>query len=676
MHQPYYEDLATGEHILPWVRLHAIKDYLGMATLAEEHPEIRVTFNLAPSLVKQIEAFAAERAHDPHLLVGLKPAEALDAIETAFLVANGFHAPVDRMIRPYPRYLELYHRRLAPATFDVRDLRDLQVLHKLAWMDPDWLAQDARLTALVAKGRDFVEEDKATLRAVELEILNAVIPAYRRLASSGRVELSTSPFYHPILPLLCSTDVHLQAHPHSAIPHALFAHPEDADEQIARALRFHRDVFGIPVRGVWPSEGALSDPVVSLLAKRGIEWTATDEGILSRSTHQPATADALYRPYEVGESGATVRCLFRDHRLSDLVGFTYQSWQADTAASDFVARVSDAGRRFRESPGFDAAQPPVVTVILDGENAWEHYEGGGRPFLRALYRRLTAAADVRMATMGEAASIPARRLARVFPGSWIDADLYVWAGHADDHRAWAQLARARAAFEGMKDAVTADRRETAWEELLIAEGSDWFWWYGDDRSSDHDRQFDDLFRRHVRNVYDALGIPAPDDLFHSNVTTAAHAGGPLRPSVLINPTIDGRVVPYGEWDGAVVMSTASGAMHRTRRLVRACRVGAGEGRLFLRLDGADLAARVRSGELRLELLVAYPTTARVPLAPCADAVVEVAVPIQGLPDGSAGLQASILILDADERVIEQFPPEGAFEVMWPTPEWTARNWRV
>src|SRR5262245_31755339 len=228
MHQPFYEDLVTHEHFLPWVRLHALKDYCGMAALLREFPEVRVTFNLVPSLVLQIQAFAEERAHDRHLAVGLADAAGLNAADREFLIANGFHAPVERMIRPYPRYFELHGRRTDRSSWGTEDLRDLQVWQKLVWMDPDWLAHDTRLRALVAKGRSYSEEDKGLLRAVELELLQATLPTYRELAAAGRVELSTSPLYHPILPPLCNSDVHRVAHPQTALPPRAFVHPDDA----------------------------------------------------------------------------------------------------------------------------------------------------------------------------------------------------------------------------------------------------------------------------------------------------------------------------------------------------------------------------------------------------------------------------------------------------------------
>jgi alpha-amylase/alpha-mannosidase (GH57 family) len=676
MHQPYYEDLATREHVLPWVRLHATKDYWGMVALLREFPRVRMTFNLVPSLLVQIEAFAADRASDRHLAIGLKPADQLDAGERAFLVANGFHAPFDRMIRPSARYSELHARRSTPSAFMVDDLRDLQVLHKLVWMDPDWLANDPRLTKLSAKRRGYTEADKQTLREVELELLNAVIPAYRDAAASGNVELSTSPFYHPILPLLCDTDVHLRAHPQSLLPRQLFARSSDAVAQLQHAFDYHRTLFGAPPRGVWPSEGSVSNQVLEILAAQGCEWTATDEEILARSLGRALTPDDLYRPYAVGSAGR-LRCLFRDHQLSDLIGFVYQSWDAEQAAGDFVAKVRRAG-----------GEGGTVTVILDGENAWEHYPGGGRPFLRALYRKLQEATDIETVTMAEAASAAARPLASVFPGSWINGDFYIWAGHADDHRAWRQLAEARAVFDRLESSVAPAARAEAWQELLIAEGSDWFWWYGDDHSSDHDREFDDLFRRHLRNVYRALGQPAPDALHVSNISTSAASAGPIQFPGLLTPTVDGRADSFIEWAGSVEvpLGGAAGAMHRVAgQLVRQMRVACNRDTLFLQLTGPELVQRLAAADLKLSLLADRPRAIRVaverdaPLGPrwSVDRVVEVAVPFAALGVEADNLVSfSVLLLDDGGQLIEQLPDDRPLELTAPGRDFDSTHWVV
>jgi alpha-amylase/alpha-mannosidase (GH57 family) len=679
MHQPYYEDLATGEHVLPWVRLHAIKDYVGMVALLDEFPSVRLTFNLVPSLLVQIAAFAEERAEDRLLRVGLQPAEALSDADRQFLVANGFHVPGDRMIRPYPRYAELHARRFAGAAFTVEDLRDLQVWHKLVWMDPDWRATDSRLLALAAKARGFDEHDKQTLRRIELELLRQVVPAYRAAAARGQIEVSTSPFYHPILPLLCDSDVHHEMHPQTAMARGVFAWPADAREQVHRARAYHREVFGVEPAGIWPSEGSLSTEAYAILADAGFEWTASDQEILSRSLGSRAGPRQLYQPYEVGSTGPLLRCLFRDHDLSDRIGFVYQSWDASRAADDFVGAVRSAAAGCGVERGAGAFEP-VITVILDGENAWEHYPEGGRPFLRALYGRLQQAADIETLTLGAAARRPAGRLDRLAAGSWINGDFYIWAGHADDHRAWSQLAAARRRFDELADGVSDEARRRAYDELLIAEGSDWFWWYGDDHSSDQDAEFDDLFRRHVRNAYAALGVKPPADLFVSNITT-----GGARDRITLRgfsrPRMDGDG-RYGDWVHSVAVGGGGGSMHRVGdRVIEEMRVGADRSVLYLRLAGR-LVDRLSAG-LRLALLVTEPLPARLDLWPQADGahvvigrVVEAAVPFNCL-----GVQAgdrvrfAVLVTDADGAVVDHQPPSPV-ALERPTRHLEAANWVV
>ncbi len=681
MHQPYYEDLATGEHVLPWVRLHAIKDYVGMVDLLQEFPGVRATFNLVPSLIVQLQAFAENRAKDRLLEVSLTPATALDWEDRAFLIARGFDVPEQRMIRPNPRYAQLHARRHAPDTYSIDDVRDLQVWHKLAWMDPDWLVKDPRLTLLVEKGSHFTEEDKRTLREVELDLLRRVIPAYRAAAERNQVELSTSPFYHPILPLLCDTDAHFRAHPQSPLLHGLFRWPEDGREQLARAMRLHRDTFGSDAQGIWPSEGSVSDAAIRLIGETGVRWMATDEAILARSLNQPMSADLLYRPYELGDAAQPVRCLFRDHGLSDLIGFTYQTWDAVSAADDFLRRVEEAGRKFT---GGD----PVVTVILDGENAWEHYPGGGRPFLRALYSRLERSSTVQTVTMSEAANGAATRLETVFPGSWINNDFYIWAGHPDDHRAWGQLAAARRAFATYSVGIAPPDRDRAHEELLIAEGSDWFWWYGDDHSSNHDREFDDLFRRHLRNVYDALGQPVPDALYMSNITTVGETG-PVKPRAFMVPVIDGQLTGFAEWVAAVpaVLGAGGGTMHRAKSdLVRDVALGVGRNEVFIRIAGERFAARVAIGDVGLAVLVGGTPPRRIDLLPHGNgyhsrvsvgAIVEVSLTYDDLlVRPGERLSLTVLVTNRSDHVIEQHPSGPAVELEVPPADLESANWAV
>jgi alpha-amylase/alpha-mannosidase (GH57 family) len=632
MHQPFYEDLATGEHVLPWVRFHAIKDYWGMVALLREFPAVRATFNLVPSLLVQLESFASERARDPHLEIGLKPADALSDEERAYCIEEFFHAQRARMIEPYPRYAELLARRESNSAgmsvrskvsqFSTDDIRDLQVWHKLVWIDPYYFERDERVRALVAKGRRFSEEDKVTLRDVELELLRRVIPEYRDAAARGQIEISTSPFYHPILPLLCDTDVYLRTHPSSRMPRERFRRPEDAAEQLSRAMALHERLFGRRPTGLWPSEGSVSDAMVPLVAATGFQWMATDEEILAKSIEREFTRDrdgnaenpeALYRAYRVGRDGPQVACGFRDHTLSDLIGFSYASWSPDAAAENFVQRLVDAGTRYTARTNGGEA---TIFVILDGENAWEHFEGQGRPFLRALYRRLGSHPALKTVTMAEACTAPKDSLPSIFPGSWINADFYIWIGHADDQRAWSQLADARRALEAVS-AVAPEALDRAWEEMLIAEGSDWFWWYGDDHSSDQDLVFDELFRRHVRNIYRAIEAPVPEELFVSNITTRPPASGIVAPTGFIRPVIDGELTNYFEWVGAGsadVAPVGDATMHEVSgrtTAISAIEFGFDLENLYVKVAGPSPMRDVVSGDQELTLNFLKPTGCRI-----------------------------------------------------------------
>ena len=720
MHQPFYQDLVTGEHILPWVRLHALKDYYGMVALLREFPDVRLTFNLVPSLLVQLEAFAGNHARDRTLELGLKPPASFTDDEKRFVLANSFHAQRGRMIDPFPRYAELLAKRdlgngSAARTFSDADFRDLQVWAKLAWLDP-FFWSDPRVAALVAKGRSYTEDDKAILRQVELEVLNAVVPEYRSAAARGQAELSASPFYHPILPLLCDTDIYLRTHPHSRMPRQRFRHPEDAQDQLDRAVVNHERLFGVRPTGLWPSEGSVSDAMVPLAARAGFSWMATDELILARSLGIGLTRDgyghleqpeSLYRPYKVRAGGADIACLFRDHVLSDLIGFTYASWNPEAAARDFVGRLVEGGRRYSARTGGGEA---VIPIILDGENAWEHYEGQGRPFLRALYGALAAHPEIQTVTMSEATAEPTAPLPGIFPGSWINADYYIWIGHADDHRAWGQLADARDALDSPGPKASAEQLALAREELYIAEGSDWFWWYGDDHSSEHDLEFDDLFRRHLRNVYRSLDRPVPEELFVTNITTEPPRAATYAPRGMLRPTIDGEVTSYFEWVGAGELDIveASGSMHQVaptaKRMVTGIRFGFDAEALFVRIDFARRAVDLLAdkGELRLtffspgghrvtfrregaedrltvqERLPAdgWQAKAGATSRGAAGQVVELAVSFVDL-GARPGQTLSLSVgLYQDGHALEQYPPHHPLDVTVPAPDFAARNWSV
>lgn len=506
MHQPFYKDLATGEYRLPWTRMHALKDYYGMARILDEFPWIHQTFNLVPSMMVQVDEYARGVANDPFLRCALKPTERLTETEIAFLLQNSFHADPERLIYRHPRYGELYDLRTDPKLFGVSELRDLQVWSQLAWFDEDFFENDPGVQSLVTKGRHFTFADQQVVARKQRELIGLVLPTYKRLAESGRIEISTTPFYHPILPLLCDSDIASVSHPNVPLP-SRFRYPGDARAQLDMSREYITREMGASPAGLWPSEGSVSDEVFSIAAQSGFRWVATDSGILDRTLGHGLDVDALYRPYVWRQGDRQLHVVFRDHFLSDRIGFDYSKTSAADAAEDLLRSIAGNCQGF-----LDRNEDALVPVILDGENAWEYYDRNGRPFLRELYRRISHDPRMTAATISEALDrIEARPLDHIFPGSWINANFDVWIGAEEDNQAWEHLLKARKAYDEAVSVPEAKRR-LAFEELLIAEGSDWCWWYGPEHATAQRAEFDQLYRDHLANVYRALGLAVPDEL--------------------------------------------------------------------------------------------------------------------------------------------------------------------
>jgi alpha-amylase/alpha-mannosidase (GH57 family) len=614
MHQPYYKDLIAGEYRLPWTRLHALKDYYGMVAMVEEFPEVHMTFNLVPSLVKQIQEYSAGLAQEPVMDLAFGPVETLSQDDRLKLLNWLFQANYDRLIARYPRYRQLHgilHSagqtpEKAVPLFTPQDFADLKVLSQLAWFDEMYLQNDPVIRALVEKGRSYSVEDQEALRAKHQELLSKVLPTYKAAQDRGQVELTTSPFYHPILPLICDTETGTESNPGARMPRR-FHHPEDARLQLVRAIALHEEVFGQRPRGLWPSEGSVSDEALSLAAGLGFSWAATDEGVLSRTLQMgfprdghgvPGNADALYAGYNLETAAGPLRLYFRDHQFSDLVGFVYSNMDAHDAAADLLRRIRRAAAGLSD---------PVVPIILDGENAWEYYHQNGREFLRAFYRGLAEDQEMRAVTGSEAlAEVAARRsFTHIVPGSWINANFDIWIAAPEDHRAWNLLSDARDYFTAHADEAGEEQRELAREELLIAEGSDWCWWYGPEHHSANDPDFDSLFRAHLSNVYRALGAKAPLELatpIAGHTERVFHA----RPRSFLRPRIDGRVTTYFEWLGAGLYcpDQRTASMHGRRFYFEQAHYGVDERNFYLRLDflpGALAALKQSRAEVHVKL---------------------------------------------------------------------------
>jgi alpha-amylase/alpha-mannosidase (GH57 family) len=603
MHQPLYKDLATGQYRLPWTRMHALKDYYGMVKILEEFPNVHQTFNLVPSLVLQIADYALAKADDPFLDCAIKPAQDLSEAELEFVLRYFFQANSSRLIYRYPRYGELYdawqksglNPQRARRIFSTQDVRDLQVLSQLAWFDEEFQAHDVEVRSLLAKERGYSLDDQAVMARKQLEIINQVLPVYKEFASRGQIEISTTPFYHPILPLICDSSIAGVPHPHVTLP-SRFSYPQDALWQLKSARDFIEREFGRAPAGLWPSEGSVSDETLAIAAELGFEWAASDNGVLGQTLHKTAGPDLTYRSYLWKQQDRQIRMIFRDHFLSDLIGFVYSKMGPVEAAEHFLDRIRTNSQVVTATGG-----DVLVPIILDGENAWEYYYLNGRPFLRELYSRISQSSDMSALTVSEAlqADEP-RALDHIFPGSWINANFDVWIGAPEDNRAWELLLRARQKYDEVAPGLAEEDRRLAHEELMIAEGSDWCWWYGPEHQSDNRREFDQLYREHLAGVYRALKLPPPEDLSRPILMTEVNdLHDP--PVNIIHPVIDGEVTSYFEWMGAghYGVDARSGAMHGDGGLVRDLYYGVDESNFYLRLDFGEKPTFTRV-ELRTE----------------------------------------------------------------------------
>jgi len=536
-HQPSYKDSITGEYTQPWVRLHCVKDYYPMAAILGEYPVLHQTFNLTPSLVLQIEDYV-RGARDEHFLLSRKDPEALSAGEKEFLLQNFFALPRVAREGGQPAFVRLRELKKkaedSPDKFTAADFRDLQLLFNLAWIDTTLFKGDEALQALLEKGRGYTEADKARVLEKHLDIMKKTLALHRKLAEKGQIELVTTPFYHPILPLLIDTNSARLESPDVPLPSAHFAHPEDARVQVEKAVEYHCRIFGEKPEGMWPSEQAVSPGIIPLLADQKIRWAVTDEQILGQSlgislrgaSRPPKKQDqvyvtgnagpilrkpdVLYRPYRAISGKKSLTLLFRDQFLSDLIGFEYSKHPGQEAAGDLLERLRAARAALKGDKG-----PHLVTIALDGENCWEHYPEDKKVFLRTLYGELSKDSLFRLVTAKEYLDKfqPENEIKHLATGSWVSGNLLRWIGSPGKNRAWELLVLVRKALPGLCRGVGDKKKiRDAWEALYTAEGSDYAWWF-DTMKYAYSTKFDDLYRLHLRNVYRSLGKKPPSILF-------------------------------------------------------------------------------------------------------------------------------------------------------------------
>ncbi|MCB2202874.1 glycoside hydrolase [bacterium] len=528
-HQPLYYKDENGVYTRPWVRAHATKDYLDMAEKVAAYPDVHVTFNFTPSLIRQLNDIA-DGAKDIYWVLGEKPVGELTMEDKHFILERFFDTNWDNIIPRYPRYQELLDKRggsdeesieAALASFSDQDFLDLQVWFNLAWFDPAYLAEEP-LLALVEKGRDYEEADKTVLFEQIRAVVAEVIPYHARLQRQGQIEVTTSPYAHPILPLIYDNQLALVGNPNAVMPEEAFAYPQDAKAHLVLSVEMYKDNFGRKVRGLWPGEGAVAQEIVPLVAEAGYSFMQTGEPVLAKSLGIDAFTrdsdgfvqepDQLYRPYYVtDEAGNQVAMFFRDWTLSDNLGFVYAEMSGEAGARDLVSHLEKIQADFLES---DTPGPHIVSLILDGENAWENYANDGNDFFHALYQQLSESEVLRTVTPSEYLKMfpEQRTLDDLFPGAWFSANYDTWIGEEEEAITWDALARVRAdlaAYENSEIAADPDQLAEAYDFMYLAEGSDWFWWYGADQDSGQDAYFDEGYRALLAGVYESLGVEVP-----------------------------------------------------------------------------------------------------------------------------------------------------------------------
>ncbi|ACK72421.1 glycoside hydrolase family 57 [Gloeothece citriformis PCC 7424] len=631
-HQPLYKSPevasdASGQYRLPWVRLHGTKDYLDLVLILERYPKLHQTVNLVPSLILQLEEYAAGTALDPYIALTLTPEAQLSENQKKFIIEHFFDANHHTLIDPHPRYAQLYTqrqeegRRWCLSNWTDQDYSDLLTWHNLAWIDPLFW-DDPDIETWLRQGQNFTLGDRQRLFTKQKEIISRIIPQHRKMQETGQLEVTTTPYTHPILPLLADTNAGLVAVPNMRLPERRFQWEEDIPRHLRKAWDIYLDRFGREPRGLWPSEQSVSPAILPHISKAGFKWICSDEAVLGNSLktyfHRDETGtvedgELLYRPYRLETPNGDLAIVFRDHRLSDLIGFSYSGMDSRSAALDLVAHLEGIIRSLvnKQEDGVTLQQPWLVTIALDGENCWESYHRDGWPFLDTLYQKLSDHPEIQLVTVSEfldkfppTETIPAESL---HSGSWVDGSFTTWIGDPVKNKAWDLLTDAREVLAKHPEA-TEENNPDAWEALYAAEGSDWFWWFGEGHSSNQDALFDQLFRSHLAGIYSALNEPIPPILHHP--LEDHHRKRQHRPETFIHPIIDG----FGDeqdWDkaGRIEMGGSSGTMHR-REVVQRLFYGWDHLNFYLRLDFQPGVVPGRDIPLELHLLWYYPGAER------------------------------------------------------------------
>ena len=707
---------------MPWTRLHAVKDYLAFAKIISQVGPFKTNINFTPVLWDQILAYGRGE-EDKELRLCKIPANQIKESDKVYLLQKLFTGNYKTLIEPYKRYRDLYHafsmmkdrtkydwHKIARQVSS-QELTDLCVWRNLAWIYPEEIRNDAELNAIFEKGEFFSEEEKHLVIEKSIKLIRQLPNQYQQLLQDRKIEITTTPYHHPILPLLLNPESARDALPHITLPQA-FSFRDDAQWHVEKAIQMHEALFGTKPRGMWPAEGSVSIEAANLFAQNGVKWIASDEEILARSAGvqflrdsngQISHPEVLYRPWKVETSQGNIAILFRDHFLSDLIGFEYQRWDEDLAVQDFIIRLTGISKRLEDLP-FE----PVVSVILDGENAWEYYKNGGFSFIEKLFAALSTNSNLNLVLVSdflEQINNQIPMLPKLASGSWINGNFGIWIGHPEENQAWDLLRQTKMILENTKDKLDLAKYSECMAHIYKAQASDWFWWYGDDHYSAEKMEFDQLFRSNLINVFNILNQEIPDSLRNTIATQKSRKFKLVHPKTLLSPKIDGKKGSYFDWFGAgsVDLRIGFSAMHAVvEKVFETVQFGFDLQKFYLRADpvkdyfgvissGVSLVMKFHRpefpgdikfllksehGEITVDIEVADPRYQTNSIQAAFQEVLEIAVPFKILRVHRNETIQFALDLFVGNRFIMRIPDLYDIEFKVPTEDYDSLMWEV
>ena len=592
MHQPVYE--IEGTYLMPWVRLHAVKDYLDMVLFLDKYPKLKLNIDVVPALVDAIIDYC-NGANDIHSELTTSEIENLTEEEKSFILNNFFSPKFETMLFKSENYKKLYQKRFSKDVhntkeFDNRELSDLMALFNLVWIDPIHFSRYPKLAELWEKQYNYTLEDRIEIIEIHRQIMREIIPTYKKYIQTGRLELTTSPYYHAILPILVDAKGSIKkSMTLDGLP-ATLGMSDDAKIQVKNALDRIEEVFGVRPQGMWPPELCVGPKTLALLAKEGLKWTISDEGILSNSINFDFIRDFkgnladpyhLLKTYEYQSKNGTIDVIFRDRSIPNLINFEYAGIDSKMAASDLYDKIKVVQNKLLVSPD----EKHMLTLALDGENCWENYQNDGNDFLENIYSYIENDDSLETVLISDYISKDSHKksLNKIYTGSWIDTSFQYWIGEPTKNKAWAYVKNTKNDFELFeKENKKHPNLDAAQKELLIAEGSDWFWWYGEPNNSGQDFVFDYMFREHLKNVYILLGLEPPEYLNNSLITKIEI---PFKhPTAAISPRMDGSNESQDDWYHSGNISLLDGPVFRESKIVDKIMFGCDSDNIYFRLN--------------------------------------------------------------------------------------------